>query len=162
MPAAAPAEPSLIVDLPDRDATRRLARRLAAAARPGDVITLAGALGAGKTTLTRDFITARAGAAQEVPSPSFTLVQTYEIDGETIWHFDLYRLETPEEVVEIGFEDALDDGIVLVEWPDRLGWLEPPDHLAITLEQGARPCARVAHIRAGESWTARLADLADA
>src|SRR4051812_13695997 len=101
--------------------TAALGAALAAEARPGDVIALVGPLGAGKTTLARGFIQKRAGADEEVVSPTFTLVQTYEAPDAVIWHFDLYRLNDPEEALELGFEEALAAGISLIEWPERLG-----------------------------------------
>src|SRR5512147_2050849 len=114
-------------DLPDLAATEALARRLAAVARTGDVIALHGDLGAGKTTFARAFIQARAGAAgeAEVPSPTFTLVQIYDLPSGAIWHFDLYRLTAAGQVWELGFEEALATAITLIEWPERLAALLP-------------------------------------
>ena len=120
--------------LPDDDVTAALGARLAALARPGDVILLSGPIGAGKSHLARAFIRARLGRAEEVPSPSFTLVQVYEADGVEIWHADLYRLTHPDEVWELGLDDAFQSAICLVEWPDRLGAHVPPDALWIRLE----------------------------
>ncbi|HEY1259264.1 MAG TPA: tRNA (adenosine(37)-N6)-threonylcarbamoyltransferase complex ATPase subunit type 1 TsaE, partial [Stellaceae bacterium] len=107
---------TIVVDLPDEMATAALAERLAGIAAAGDVIALEGELGSGKTTLARAFIAAR-GAGEEVPSPTFTLVQTYQAETVSIWHFDLYRLQAPEEAWELGIEEALADGISLIEWP---------------------------------------------
>ncbi len=134
------------VALADRAATRRLAGRLARLLRAGDVIGLGGALG---------------GHDCEVPSPTFTLVQTYELGALTVWHFDLFRVDAPEDVVELGIEDALADGVSLVEWPERLGPLLPPDHLVVTLEQGAAPDARIARLSAHGTWAGRLAALVE-
>ena len=159
VPHAAPARAE--VALADRAATRRLARRLARLVRPGDVIGLGGALGAGKTTLARDFIAALAGQDHEVPSPTFTLVQTYELGAVTVWHFDLYRIVAPDDVFELGFEDALAEGVSLIEWPERLGPLLPADRLDVVLEQGPAPDARVARLAAHGSWVARLPTLID-
>ncbi len=159
VPHAAPARAE--VALADRAATRRLARRLARLARPGDVIGLGGALGAGKTTLARDFIAALSGQAHEVPSPTFTLVQAYELGAVTVWHFDLFRVVAPEDVFELGFEDALAEGISLIEWPERLGPLLPADRLDVTLEQGPAPDARIARIAAHGEWIARLPEIVD-
>src|SRR5260370_24889920 len=114
----------IVIDLPDEAATASLAARLAALARPGDVIALAGELGAGKTTFARAFIAA-SGSGEEVPSPTFTLVQLYERGDATIWHFDCYRLRHPDEAWELGIEDAFRDGISLLELPARLGSLLP-------------------------------------
>ena len=121
------------IALADEAATTRLATRLAALVRPGDVLALSGGLGAGKTTFARAFLRARAGdPALEVPSPTFTLVQAYDLPGGAVWHLDLYRLSDPSEVWELGIEEALADAILLVEWPERAPgrW---PDALALTL-----------------------------
>ena len=126
-----PAPLSLI--LPDAHATEALGKRLAELARPGDVILLEGPIGAGKSCLARACIRARLGREEEVPSPTFTLVQVYEADFE-IWHADLYRLTHPDEVWELGLDDAFQSAICLVEWPDRLGDHVPPDALSIRLE----------------------------
>lgn len=125
---------TLILPLPDEAATAALGERLARLAAPGDCILLAGPVGAGKSTLARAFIRARCGPGEEVPSPTFTLVQVYE-DGETeIWHADLYRLSHPDEVWELGLDDAFSTAITLVEWPDRLGRHLPEGALHLTLE----------------------------
>ena len=102
----------------------------------GDCLTLQGPLGVGKTTFTQQLLRQLDPKIEEVPSPTFTLVQTYDINGNTFWHFDLYRLKDAEEVFEIGFEEALTDGISLIEWPERLGPYLPKDRLEITLEFG--------------------------
>lgn len=134
--------------LPDLAATRALARRLAAVARPGDVLALIGTLGLGKTELARAFIQALSGPDEEVPSPTFTLVQLYDGTAGTIWHFDLYRLARPDDVWELGFEDALGGGILLIEWPDRLGPLLPRRRLDLTLLPGDEAGARRAILAA--------------
>ena len=130
----------IVIELPDEAATAALAAGLAALARPGDVIALKGELGAGKTSFARAFIEARGGAGP-VPSPTFTLVQVYPLEGAAIWHFDGYRLRDPEEGWELGIEDAFHDGISLVEWPERFGPLIPRRRLQITLLDGAGPRA---------------------
>jgi tRNA threonylcarbamoyl adenosine modification protein YjeE len=147
------------VDLPDENATSALAARLAAVARPGDVIALQGELGAGKTSFARAFIRAR-GGDEAVPSPTFTLAQCYELPGGTIWHFDLYRLRAAEEAWELGIEDAFRDGIGLIEWPERLGSLLPKRHLRVALEFGAAPDARRATLSGDADWAVRLAAIA--
>lgn len=149
----------IVINLPDEAATTGFAARLAASAQGSDVIALKGDLGAGKTTLARAFIRAR-GAAEEVPSPTFTLVQTYELVDAAIWHFDLYRLNAPEEAWELGIEEAFALGIALIEWPERLGPLLPPRRLEITLEYVDEPGARRAVVDAGAEWRARLAEIA--
>src|SRR5215217_6892747 len=131
----------IVAELPDEAATAALAARIAALARPGDVIALRGELGAGKTSLARAFIRARGGAG-EVPSPTFTLVQVYEFGDAAIWHFDGYRLRDPDEAWELGIEDAFRDGISLIEWPERLGPLLPPRRLEITLSDAGPTNAR--------------------
>ncbi|MBB2205717.1 tRNA (adenosine(37)-N6)-threonylcarbamoyltransferase complex ATPase subunit type 1 TsaE [Gluconacetobacter takamatsuzukensis] len=123
----------LTINLPDQQATEALARRLAGAARPGDAILLSGVLGAGKSVFSRAFLRAACDdPALEVPSPTYTLVQTYDAPGGSIAHFDLWRLDGPEGLHELGWDDAC-EGIVLVEWPDRLGALAPADALRIEL-----------------------------
>ncbi len=124
---------TVTIELAGLGATRDLAQNLARVAKPGDVIALSGDLGAGKTEFARAFIRALTDPEEDVPSPTFTLVQTYEADAAEIWHFDLYRLEHPEDVFELGIEDALADAISLIEWPDRMGTYIPRDRLEIVL-----------------------------
>jgi tRNA threonylcarbamoyladenosine biosynthesis protein TsaE len=144
------------IALPGLAATAGLARRLASLLHTGDLVGLAGALGSGKTTLARDLIAALSGRDREVPSPTYTLVQTYDCGALTVWHFDLYRIERPADVYELGFEDALADGVTLVEWPERLGALMPADHLMVTLAQGPTADARIARLAGHGAWTERL------
>lgn len=126
--------------LPDEAATNLLASRLAPQLGAGDVLLLSGQIGAGKTHFARALIRARLGADIEVPSPTFTLIQTYEGDGPEIWHADLYRLSHPDEVIELGLETAFTSAICLIEWPDRLGDLCPAHavHLTFTTEGEGR------------------------
>jgi tRNA threonylcarbamoyladenosine biosynthesis protein TsaE len=144
--------------LADEQATAGLGRRLAGLARPRDVIALRGGLGLGKTTLARAFIQAFTDSAEEVPSPTFTLVQTYDAPRGTVWHIDAYRLKAPDEIWELGFEEALADAILLIEWPEKLGPHLPAKRLDLTLEPGATPQSR--HVRLegapGTDWTTRL------
>ena len=122
------------MSLPDERATDQLGATLATRLRIGDIIGLKGELGAGKTTLARAILRAAAEDARLiVPSPTFTLVEVYETPRGTFWHFDLYRLESPEQVFELGWEEARADGIALVEWAERLGMLLPKDRLTVTL-----------------------------
>ena len=152
------------IDLPNEAATRRLGRRLAALARRGDVLALNGALGSGKTALARAFITAlplpEGGAAgEEVPSPTFTLVQIYERRPAPVWHIDLYRLERPEEAEELGLEEAYGEAITLIEWPERLAGRLPAGRLEVTLSYGVEETARRAALRGGGDWAQRLTEL---
>ncbi|MCQ8279765.1 tRNA (adenosine(37)-N6)-threonylcarbamoyltransferase complex ATPase subunit type 1 TsaE [Acetobacteraceae bacterium KSS8] len=126
--------PALTRDLPDLAATEAFGRSLASLLRPGDCILLDGPLGAGKTALARALLRAACGReAMEVPSPSYTLVQGYETPGGLpIHHFDLWRLDGPSALEELGWDEAR-DGVVLVEWPDRLGALTPEDALRLDL-----------------------------
>ncbi len=125
------------VPLPDLAATEHLAARIAALARPGDAILLAGPLGAGKTAFARAFLRAATDDRRlEVPSPSYTLVQSYDTGIGAVHHFDLWRLEGRGGLAELGWDEARGD-IVLVEWPDRLGSAWPEDALVITLAFGA-------------------------
>src|SRR5215831_17568551 len=122
-----------VAELPDEAATAALAARVSALAATGDIIALKGDLGAGKTTFARHFIRAR-GGTEEVPSPTFTLVQVYELGAAPIWHFDLYRIKSSEEAWELGIEDAFSEGISLIEWPERLGSLLPQRRLEIEFQ----------------------------
>jgi tRNA threonylcarbamoyladenosine biosynthesis protein TsaE len=115
------------------DATDALGARIAATLRAGDVVLLAGPYGAGKTALARALLRALTGDPRlEVPSPSYTLVQTYETPIGPVHHFDLWRLDGPEAVVELGWDEAR-EGVVLAEWPERLGPLRPPGALEVAL-----------------------------
>ena len=111
-----------------------LAEPLAEGLYCGLVIALWGDLGAGKTTFARALIAAASGAEIEVPSPTFTLVQTYDTARHRIWHFDLYRLDLADEIEELGWDEAVADGVLLVEWPERLGTLLPAARLDVSLE----------------------------
>jgi tRNA threonylcarbamoyladenosine biosynthesis protein TsaE len=151
MPAA------LTLTLPDEAATAALAARVAARARAGDAVLLEGPLGAGKSSFARAFLRAASGdPALEVPSPTFTLVQGYDLPRGPAFHFDLWRLDGPAGLGELGWDEAR-EGIVLVEWPDRLGALCPAEALTVALAPGADAAARIATI---SGWPGRLAGLA--
>ena len=113
--------------------TARLAATIAAAAKSGEVFLLDGPLGAGKSVFARAFIRTLCGAETDVPSPTFTLVQTYEAQKGPVWHFDLYRLKDPEEIYEIGWEESA-NAIRLIEWPERLGPYTPKAARHITIQ----------------------------
>ena len=145
MPAAA----TLFLETPAE--TERLARSLARRVRPRDCILLSGPIGAGKTHFARALIQSRLGAlgrSEDVPSPTFTLVQVYEDDGFDIWHADLYRLTSADELVELGIEEAFENAVTLVEWPDRLGALAPESACRIDLQH--RETGRAASIDWGD------------
>jgi tRNA threonylcarbamoyl adenosine modification protein YjeE len=125
---------SFSVVLPNQEATRRLMIDIAGALTPGDWVTLSGDLGAGKTTFVRALIRYLAGDDTiEVPSPTFTLMQTYELPQFPLVHVDLYRLSGAAELAELGFDDLPEDAVVLIEWPDRAAGVLPPDRLDIAL-----------------------------
>lgn len=142
----------LLFPLENEAATKRLGAALAERLGAGDVVALSGPLGAGKTTLARAAISALTGR-EDAPSPTFTLVETYETEFFTLCHFDLYRLESAEEVWELGFEDAL-DGVALIEWPERIERLLPAETLLVSLSMDGG--ARRALVRGGDEWAGRL------
>jgi tRNA threonylcarbamoyladenosine biosynthesis protein TsaE len=138
--------------LSDLAATERFAAGIAAIARPGDAILLSGPLGAGKTAFARAFLRTAAGDPElDVPSPSFTLVQSYETRLGRVHHFDLWRLDGPAGLRELGWTDARDD-IVIVEWPDRLGGHAPRNALRLEFEMTDTD----ARIVRAEGWSGRL------
>ena len=140
------------MNLADEDATMRLGEALAAKVKPGDIVTLSGPLGVGKTALARGFL-AGLGHGGEVPSPSFSIVQPYEELEPPVWHVDLYRIEDPSELDELGL-DSLSEAILLVEWPERAGnevWREA---LSLTLDF-APDGDRILTARVPPSWEGR-------
>jgi tRNA threonylcarbamoyladenosine biosynthesis protein TsaE len=144
--------------LSNQAATAGLAAAVGAVLRTGDLLALHGDLGAGKTTFARALIQSLNPAETEVPSPTFTLVQQYAVPAGPLYHFDLYRLGAPEEVYELGWEEAR-QGIVLVEWPERLGSLLPSDRLDVTLTFGRHEQARMAILRGPERLVAPIIPL---
>lgn len=145
------------LDLPQPEATVALGTALAEILRPGDTVLLEGSIGAGKSHLARSLIQTRLAAEnrwEDVPSPTFTLVQTYDTDAAQIVHADLYRLSDPDEVFELGLDTAFDTAITLVEWPDRLGSDRPDTALTIHLQP--RGEGRIATLTFPAPWTVRL------
>jgi len=142
------------VHLPDLAAMRELGARIAARLEPGDVVALSGGLGAGKTTLARAIIAAL-GHEGEVPSPTFTIIETYDHLRVPLVHADFYRLEHPSEAMEIGLDDYREGAALLAEWPDRAGGFEhEATCLAIALETVGE--GREAIVKPGEAWQSRI------
>lgn len=150
------------IELPDVNATEHLAMDLAASIGPGDLITLSGDLGAGKTTLARAILRYIAGDAElAVPSPTFTMMQLYQLPLMNVVHSDLYRVTTVAELSELGWDEAGDNAAVIVEWPDRAGSLLQSDRLdvALNLAPGLGPSHRVVRLTGYGAWAARLHQL---
>ena len=161
-----PDDGALRLTLSEATGMTAFAAALAPYVRRGDVVTLRGPLGAGKTVFARGFILARARAAGlddeaigEVPSPTFTLVQTYDLPDTPIWHFDLFRLERPEDALELGIEDAFAMAISLIEWPERLGPLLPSSRLDLEIAFNGESDTRQLRLSGGEAWMSRLSAL---
>ena len=138
--------------LRDEEATATLGARLAGAARSRDVIALSGPLGVGKTALARGFIAAL-GHEGEVPSPSFSIVQPYEALDPPVWHVDLYRIEDPSEIGELGLDSAT-DAVLLIEWPERAGDRAWPGALVLSLDFG-QDGERILTAKVPPSWEGR-------
>ena len=143
----------MMFDLPDAAATGRLGAAVAEALRSGEAVCLSGPLGAGKSTLARALVRALTRPDEDVPSPTFTLVQFYDGRGFPIAHFDLWRLERPEEAYEIGLDEALEDGAAVIEWPERLGGRLPADRLDIDIAMMDE--GRTARLFAHGAWEGR-------
>ncbi|MGB3314391.1 MAG: tRNA (adenosine(37)-N6)-threonylcarbamoyltransferase complex ATPase subunit type 1 TsaE [Albidovulum sp.] len=159
-----PPEHQISITLTGAEATARLAMRLAPHLRQGDVVLIEGPIGAGKSHFCRSLIQhrlAEEGRSEDVPSPTYTLVQVYELEAVEIWHADLYRLTTPDEVFELGLDEAFEQAICLVEWPDRLGDTAPADALILRLIPGEDVGMRTALLSAHSArWDRVIADLA--
>lgn len=160
----APPAPPVRIALGSPEETTRLARWLGARLGAGDTVLLEGPIGAGKSHFCRGLIQSRLavlGRAEDVPSPTFTLVQVYDAGPVEIWHADLYRLTGPDEVMELGLDLAFDTAICLVEWPDRLAGARPAGALTVELSPGAEDTAREAAFAATSArWAPVLAALA--
>lgn len=149
--------PQTLIPLANETATQRFAAAMADILEPGDSLLLEGEIGAGKSAFARALIRSVAGAEIEVPSPTFTLVQTYAFDTFEIWHCDLYRLGHPDDVLELGLDAAFETAICLIEWPDRLGDLTPSG--ALTLRFAALQDHHTVTFQPDQNWAARLAHL---
>ncbi|MEO5705743.1 MAG: tRNA (adenosine(37)-N6)-threonylcarbamoyltransferase complex ATPase subunit type 1 TsaE [Alteraurantiacibacter sp.] len=144
----------MITDLPDLAAMEAYGARIAACLRPGDVVALSGGLGAGKTTLARAVIAAL-GYTGEVPSPTFTIIETYDQLHPPLVHADFYRLKSPAEVEELGLDDYREGAALLAEWPEMAGGFDhAPGCLSITLESTANGRLAIAH--GGADWLGRM------
>ena len=144
--------PPATLTLADDAATGRLGEAVAAVLRAGDAVCLTGPLGAGKSTLARALVRALTHPDEDVPSPTFTLVQFYGA-AFPLAHFDLYRLTSPDEAYEIGLDEALDDGAAIIEWPQRLEGRLPPDRLDIDIAIDGE--GRTARLVGHGSWEGR-------
>ena len=167
--------PVVRLELSDLAATQRFGRLLAAQLQAGDVIALSGALGAGKSALARAIIQAVDPTEDDVPSPTFTLVQHYALaDGTPLWHLDLYRIDDAEDAMALGLDDAFIDAVCLIEWPDRLKKFMPKTNLSIHLyatdvaddaeddavgESGVGSTIRFADVTAPPDWADRIKGL---
>lgn len=154
---------SRAIPLADEAALARLAASIARHAQPGDLIALEGDLGAGKTSFARAFIRSLQDEPEDVPSPTFTLVQEYETRRGRVQHVDLYRIEDPADIGMLGLGEALASSILLVEWPDRLPDRMGANRLLLRLEYGAAPDSRIATLVAdpvdGGHWTKIVKEL---
>ena len=163
--------PVIRLELSDLAATQRFGSLLAALLKAGDVIALSGALGAGKSALARSIIQTIDPTEDDVPSPTFTLVQQYALaDGTPLWHLDLYRIDDPEDAMALGLDDAFVDAVCLIEWPDRLKKFMPKTNLSIHLyannaaddavgEGGVGSSSRCADVTATPYWADRIKSL---
>jgi len=151
--------PSL--SLPDAPAMTRFARHLAPHLRAGDVLLLEGPIGAGKTHFARALIQRLLARPEDVPSPTFTLVQTYEGTEFEIWHADLYRLTHPDEALELGLTEAFERALCVIEWPERLGADRPKTALTLRFHTEPDDARQLAFLSDNDHWRARLKGLID-
>lgn len=142
-------------DLSDEFYTRKMGAVLATILQPGDVVALYGNLGAGKTTLVRGLVQQLCGESMEVPSPTYTLVQTYSAKNLVLWHFDLYRIESPSELDELGWEDT-EEAVMLIEWPERAGVRLPETRLEVILANSSNGGRRVVFVSDDKVWEKRF------
>ena len=154
---------SITINLANEGDTIDIATKISATAASGDVVALFGDLGSGKTVFARAFINARTATFENVPSPTFTLLQTYEFPDPSgtipVYHFDLYRIERTDEIEELGMDEAFVGGISLVEWPERLNGRLPGNRLDIFFTQGEHPNQRQVILKFYGSWTSRMQSL---
>ncbi len=136
--------------------TEEIAHKIAQICDIGDVIALYGDLGVGKSVFSRSFIRALTTPDEEVPSPTFTLVQVYESDHGELYHFDMYRLENPDDCFELGIEEAFSDGVSLIEWPTKMGAYLPWDCLKIEIANGEGETERTMEFSSQGPWLDRL------
>ena len=162
--ARAPRRRAVETRLKDLQATEALAARFAERATPGDVFALSGALGTGKTGFARAFIRARLGHPKlDVPSPTFTLVQYYDgPDGIPVIHADLYRIQDPSEVRELGLDETFGDAITLIEWPERLGPDLPMEAVELRFAYDGSEGQRRLALRFGDDWRLRVSQIVGA
>ncbi len=148
---------SVSLQFDDEAATSAFAARLARRLEPGDTVLLEGEVGAGKTHLARSLIKSVLPVDEDVPSPTFTLVQVYDTSIGPIWHCDLYRLSSEFEIEELGLTEAFDDAICLVEWPDRLGQTAPINALSLALTSDTATDVRSAQVSwSDDKWNTKL------
>jgi len=155
-------EPQTVLNSASPETTARVAGELARRLAPGDTVLLSGGVGAGKTHFARAAIASLLDAPEDIPSPTYTLVQTYDGRSGEIWHADLYRLTSPGELEELGLREAFGTAICFVEWPEQLGALRPASALAVTIEaQGPSEERRLSFAWSGGRWAEALAGFQD-